>query len=103
MSPPPKLLDQGREALRIKHYALRTEQAYVSWIKRFVFKEPVGIDPRLHTCCLGHAPVDFGACDTGASRSKRDTENTEKTKKLSVFRSEIFDFGKTLHFYPLPS
>jgi integron integrase len=30
-------LDQVREALRIKHYALRTEQAYVSWIKRFVF------------------------------------------------------------------
>ena len=72
MSPPPKLLDQGREALRIKHYALRTEQAYVSWIKRFVFKEPVGIDPRLHTCCLGHAPVDFGACNPGTSRSKRD-------------------------------
>ncbi len=72
MSPPPKLLDQVREALRIKHYALRAEQAYVSWIKRFVFKEPVGIDPRLHTYRLGHAPVDFGACDTGASRSKRD-------------------------------
>lgn len=30
------LLDQAREALRVKHYAIRTEQAYVGWIKRFL-------------------------------------------------------------------
>ncbi len=36
MSQPPKLLDQVRELLRIKHYALRTEEAYVDWIKRFI-------------------------------------------------------------------
>ena len=36
MSQKPKLLDQVRETLRIKHYALRTEQAYVNWIKRFI-------------------------------------------------------------------
>lgn len=32
-----KLLDQVRETLRRKNYAYRTEQAYVSWIKRYVF------------------------------------------------------------------
>ena len=36
MSQNPKLLDKVRETLRIKHYALRTEQAYVNWIKRFI-------------------------------------------------------------------
>jgi site-specific recombinase XerD len=36
MTQPPKLLDQVRAALRLKHYAYRTEQAYVSWIKRFI-------------------------------------------------------------------
>jgi len=30
------LLDQTREALRVKHYAYRTEQAYLDWVKRFV-------------------------------------------------------------------
>ena len=29
----PKLLDQYRERLRVKHYSLRTEQAYIHWIK----------------------------------------------------------------------
>jgi repressor LexA len=32
----PKLLDQVREAIRARHYSLRTEEAYVSWIKRFI-------------------------------------------------------------------
>src|ERR671922_568958 len=33
----PKLLDQVREAIRMRHYSVRTEEAYVSWIKRFIF------------------------------------------------------------------
>jgi hypothetical protein len=31
----PKLLDQVRDVIRRKHYSIRTEQAYVEWIKRF--------------------------------------------------------------------
>jgi len=31
-----KLLDQVRNDLRVKHYSLRTEQSYTSWIKRFI-------------------------------------------------------------------
>lgn len=30
------LLDQAREALRVKHYAYSTEQTYLGWIKRFI-------------------------------------------------------------------
>jgi integron integrase len=33
----PKLLDQVRQVIRIKHYSLRTEESYISWIKRFIF------------------------------------------------------------------
>jgi integron integrase len=32
----PKLLDQVRNAIRLKHYSIRTEEAYVSWIRRFI-------------------------------------------------------------------
>ncbi len=32
----PKLLDQLRHTLRLKHYSLRTEQAYANWVKRFI-------------------------------------------------------------------
>jgi integron integrase len=33
----PKLLDQVRNAIRTRHYSLRTEDTYVHWIKRFIF------------------------------------------------------------------
>ena len=32
----PKLLDQVREAIRMRHYSIRTEEAYVGWIRRFI-------------------------------------------------------------------
>ena len=32
----PRLLDQVRGKIRVKHYSIRTEQAYVDWIKRYV-------------------------------------------------------------------
>src|SRR6201993_1770402 len=32
----PKLLDQVRNVIRRKHYSIRTEQAYIDWIKRFI-------------------------------------------------------------------
>ena len=34
--PPPKLLDQARDRLRVKHYSIRTETQYLHWIKRFI-------------------------------------------------------------------
>lgn len=36
-SKPKKLLDQVREQIRIKHYSIRTEDTYVSWIKRYIY------------------------------------------------------------------
>ena len=33
---PPKLLDLIRNKLRVKHYAIRTEEQYLHWIKRYI-------------------------------------------------------------------
>ncbi|HLE37543.1 MAG TPA: phage integrase N-terminal SAM-like domain-containing protein [Candidatus Acidoferrales bacterium] len=33
----PKLLEAVRLAIRARHYSRRTEEAYVAWIKRFIF------------------------------------------------------------------
>jgi site-specific recombinase XerD len=32
----PKLLDQVRHAVRLRHYSFSTEKAYVQWIRRFI-------------------------------------------------------------------
>ena len=36
MPPTPKLLPSLRSELRVRHYSTRTEQAYVSWVRRFI-------------------------------------------------------------------
>ena len=45
----PKLLDQVREAIRARHYSLRTEEAYVAWIRRFILfhhqRQPAEMGP----------------------------------------------------------
>ncbi len=33
----PKLLDQVRTVIRTKHYSRRTEEAYIYWIKKYIF------------------------------------------------------------------
>jgi hypothetical protein len=34
--PEPRLLDRVREAVHIRHFSRRTEDAYVTWIRRFI-------------------------------------------------------------------
>jgi len=36
MSQEPKLLDRLRNAIRARHYSIRTEEAYLMWAKRFI-------------------------------------------------------------------
>ena len=33
---PPRLLDRLREAIRVRHYSIRTEESYVGWARRFI-------------------------------------------------------------------
>ena len=35
-APPQRLLDRLREAIRVRHYSIRTEDAYVDWARRFI-------------------------------------------------------------------
>ena len=46
--PPKRLLDQVRDRIRLRHYSIRTEQVYVSWIKHYILfhgkKHPKDLD-----------------------------------------------------------
>lgn len=45
-----KVLDQLRERIRYLHYSLRTEQAYVHWVRAFIRFHGGDLPP-----CVGHA------------------------------------------------
>ena len=52
-APPPRLLDQVRARCRALHYSIRTERAYVGWIRRFILA-----NGKRHPRELGSAQVE---------------------------------------------
>ncbi|HVY29305.1 MAG TPA: integron integrase [Polyangiaceae bacterium] len=61
---PPKLLDLVRRALRLRHYSVRTEQAYVLWIRRFILfhhkRHPSDLGASEVQAFLEHLARDMG-------------------------------------------
>jgi len=58
----PRLLDQVRDAIRLRHYSLRTEASYLQWIKRFILfhnkRHPREMGEKEITAFLTHLAVD---------------------------------------------
>ena len=57
----PKLLDRVRDAIRTRHYSPRTEQAYVHWIRRYIFfhgvRHPADMGKQELNAFLSHLAV----------------------------------------------
>jgi len=58
----PRLLDQVRAAIRVRHYSRRTEDTYVHWIRRFILfhakRHPQEMGEREVTAFLTYLAVD---------------------------------------------
>jgi integron integrase len=58
----PRLLDKLRDRLRVKHYSIRTEKAYLDWAKRFILfhnkKHPIDMGAIEIEAFLSHLAVD---------------------------------------------
>ncbi|MDH4216736.1 MAG: integron integrase, partial [Gallionella sp.] len=82
---PPRLLDQVRDKLRVKHYSIRTEQTYTDWIKRYIY-----FHDKRH-------PKDLGAHDIEAflthlavaGKVAASTQNLAKSSLLFLYREVL--------------
>jgi integron integrase len=58
----PRLLDRVRHEIRLRHYSIRTEAAYVDWIRRFIIfndkRHPSEMGPSEVAAFLTHLAVD---------------------------------------------
>ena len=54
--PKKKHLDLVRQAIRRKHYSKRTEEAYIHWIKRYIFFH----NPVVSLSNLKRHPLEMG-------------------------------------------
>ena len=82
---PPRLLDQVRGKIRLKHYSIRTEQAYVDWIKRFVLH----FDKR-HPAEMGAHEVEaFLTYLAVQGKVAASTQNQAKAALLFLYREVL--------------
>jgi integron integrase len=81
----PRLLDRVRDKIRVKHYSIRTEQAYVDWIKRFIRfhgkQHPVELGPAEVEAFLTHLAV--------AGNVAAATQNQAKSALLFLYREVL--------------
>ena len=84
-SPPPKLLDQLLERLRVRHYSLRTEDAYVDWVRRFILfhgkRHPRDLGAPELQAFLSHLAVDRHVSPS--------TQNQAKAALLFLYRDVL--------------
>ena len=81
----PRLLDQVRDRLRVKHYSLRTEDAYLQWIRRFIF-----FNDKKHPRDMGGAQVEaFLSHLATAARVAASTQNQALSALLFLYRGVL--------------
>jgi integron integrase len=84
-SPPPRLLDQVRARISVKHYSIRTEQAYLDWIKRFILHHG-----KRHPAALGAPEVEAFLSWLAVERNvAAATQNQAKSALLFLYREVL--------------
>lgn len=81
----PRLLDQVRELIRIRHYSIRTEQAYVQWIRRFIH-----FHGKRHPRDMGAREVTAFLSDLAINRNvSASTQNQALNALLFLYRDVL--------------
>ena len=80
-----RLLDQVRDRIRRKHYSLRTEDAYIHWIKRFIL-----FHSKRHPREMGAKEVEkFLTHLAVAGRVSASTQNQAKSALLFLYKEVL--------------
>ena len=88
--PPVPLLDRVRGRIRVKHYSIRTEQAYRDGIRRFVI-----LHGKRHPSFLGAAEVEAILTSLAVhGRLAASTQNQAKSALLFLYNEVL---GADLH------
>ncbi|QID17663.1 integron integrase [Nitrogeniibacter mangrovi] len=81
----PRLLDLVRERIRVKHYSIRTEQAYVDWIKRYIY-----FHDKRHPKNLGCGDIEaFLTALAVRGRVSASTQNQARAALLFLYREVL--------------
>jgi len=83
--PPPKLLEQLRDKLRLKHYSIRTESSYIDWARRFIL-----FHDKRHPRTLGAKAVESFLTHLAVERNvSASTQNQAKSALLFLYKEVL--------------
>jgi hypothetical protein len=84
-----KLLEQVRQALRVKHYSYRTEQCYLRWIEQYIRFHKTAEGFR-HPALLGGAAVEDFLTHLAVERHvSASTQNQALNALLFLYRDVL--------------
>ena len=81
-----KLLDRVRNAIRVRHYSPRTEEAYVGWIRRFIL-----FHNRRHPLEMGESEIDAFLTHLATQRNVSASTQTQALSALLFLYREVLD------------
>jgi integron integrase len=85
--PPPRLLDQVRDRIRFRHFSIRTEQAYLDWIKRFI-----RFHGKRHPASMGATEVELFLTDLAVvGKVSASTQNQAQSAILFLYKEVLRD------------
>lgn len=81
----PRLLDQLRERIRLRHYSIRTEDVYVDWVRRFILYHG-----RRHPAEMGKVELEAFLTHLAVERNvAASTQNQAKSALLFLYREVL--------------
>jgi integron integrase len=79
-----KLLDQARDLIRLKHYSIRTEQAYLGWIKQYII-----FHKKRHPSEMGSAEVSQFLTHLAVKRKVAASTQNQALSALLFLYSQV--------------
>lgn len=80
----PKLLDQLRDVIRLRHYSIRTETAYTQWVKRFIL-----FHHKRHPREMGRLEVEAFLTDLAVHKKVAAATQNQALNAIVFFYREV--------------
>jgi integron integrase len=83
---PPRLLDQVRQVMRLKHYAMTTEDSYTQWIRRFIL-----FHGKRHPRTMGAAELELFLTDLAVNGHVSASTQNQALNAIVLLYRDVLD------------
>ena len=82
----PRLIDQVREEIRVRHYSLRTEKTYIQWIRRYIL-----FHDKRHPCEMGEKEISAFLSHLAVTRHVSASTQNQALSAILFLYQKVLD------------